>query len=75
MPLNLAYNYAIINLGDGMCISFRSMSHEFTEEELEANTNIIPVDVNDPEYVGKYYINGAWYEDAEGTVPWQSSLL
>ena len=22
-----------------------------------------------------YYINGEWYEDAAGTIPWQSALL
>lgn len=24
----------------------------------------------DDSYMGKYYINGAWYEDADGTIPW-----
>ena len=22
------------------------------------------------DYFGKYYFNGLWYEDAEGTIPW-----
>lgn len=24
----------------------------------------------DLSYTGKYYINGSWYEDAAGTIPW-----
>ena len=75
MALNYAYNYAVIDLATGMCIQFQSTSHELTAEELAANPNCIPVPVNDPEYIAKYYINGNWYEDAEGTIPWTSSLL
>lgn len=70
MSMNLAYNYAEIDPETNMCIGFMTTSHEETPRE-----NIIPVPVNDPEYVGKYYINGNWYEDAEGTIPWTSSLL
>lgn len=70
MSLNYAYNYAMIDPETGMCIEFVSTSHEDTE-----TPNLIQVPVNDPEYMGKYYINGNWYEDAEGTIPWTSSLL
>lgn len=73
--LNYAYNYAVINLTTGMCTSFQSSTLELTEEELAAHPNWIPIDVNDPEYLGKYYINGAWYKDAAGTIPWESSLV
>ena len=75
MSMNLEYNYAEIDLATGMCIGFQSSSDEYTEEELAGHPEVIPVPVNDPEYIGKYYINGAWYEDAEGTIPWESSLL
>lgn len=75
MSLNYAYNYAVIDPATGMCIGFQSTSHAPTEEELAAYPNWIPVPVNDPEYVAKYYINGSWYEDAAGTIPWTSSLL
>lgn len=75
MSLNYAYNYAVIDSTTRMCVGFKSTSHELTEEELAANPNWIPVPVNDPEYIAKYYINGNWYEDAAGTIPWTSSLL
>ena len=39
------------------------------------NPNWINVPVYDTGYVFKYYINGSWYEDAAGTIPWQSSLI
>jgi len=71
MAMNYAYNYAEIDLATGMCIGFRSRTLEI--DPLPAH--YVEVPVNDPEYVGKYYINGAWYEDAAGTIPWESSLL
>ena len=75
MAMNYAYNYAEIDLATGMCIGFKSRTLELTEEEAARYPNWILVPVNDPEYIGKYYINGAWYEDAAGTIPWESSLL
>ena len=71
MSMNYAYNYAVIDPATNMCINFKSRT-------LEADPlpeNWVEVPVNDPEYLGKYYINGAWYEDAAGTIPWESSLL
>ena len=70
MSMNLAYNYAEIDPATNMCIGFYSTSGEQPERE-----NYVQVPVNDPEYIGKYYINGNWYEDAAGTIPWTSSLL
>lgn len=70
MSMNYAYNYALIDLTTKMCIEFISTSTPHTESDT-----VIAVPVNDPEYIGKYYINGEWYEDAEGTIPWTSSLL
>lgn len=69
MALNLAYNYAEIDPATNMCIGVHSTTYESNVE------NMIPIPVNDPEYICKYYINGSWYEDAEGTIPWTSSLL
>lgn len=71
MSMNYAYNYAVIDPATGMCINVQSRTLE--ENPLPANWVEIPV--NDPEYLMKYYINGAWYEDAAGTNPWESSLL
>lgn len=72
MALNYAYNYAEIDEATGMCIGFHSTS-VYDPENVPSNW--IEVEVNDPEYICKYYINGNWYEDAEGTIPWTSSLL
>lgn len=64
-----AYNYAQIDLSTGMCIGVVTRTYESTQEDL------IPIPVYDENYLLKYYINGNWYEDAEGTIPWQSSLI
>lgn len=69
MALNYAYNYAQIDPVTNMCIGFKSCTYE------DDSPDMVQVPVNDPEYMGKYYINGNWYEDAEGTIPWTSSLL
>lgn len=74
MSMNLAYNYAEIDPESKMCIGFVSTSGEFSEEDIVLG-NYVLVPVNDPEYVGKFYIDGNWYEDPEGTIPWTSSLL
>ncbi len=70
MSMNYAYNYALIDSATKMCVEFISTSTPHTVSDT-----VIAVPVNDPEYIGKYYINGNWYEDAEGTIPWTSSLL
>lgn len=70
MAENYAYNYAEIDPNTNMCIGFQSTTADCTGVE-----NFVEVPVNDPEYIGKYYIDGNWYEDAAGTIPWQSSLL
>lgn len=73
MSMNYAYNYAKLDLSTNMCIGVQSTSLEVTEDEMPANW--VPIPVNDPEYICKYYINGNWYEDAAGTIPWTSSLI
>lgn len=71
MATNYAYNYAIIEPSMGnMCIEVRTSTVDCTGYE-----NYIVIPVYDEEYICKYYINGAWYEDAAGTIPWTSSLL
>ena len=72
MSLLYAYNYAEIDPETGECIGMFSST---TEMEFEETDPIVQIPVNDSNYVGKYYINGNWYEDAEGTIPWTSSLL
>ena len=70
MAMNYGYNYAEIDPETNMCIGFQSVSTQLTESEY-----FVAVPVNDPEYIGKFYINGNWYEDPEGAIPWVSELL
>lgn len=69
MALNYAYNYAEIEIDTGLCVGVLSGSREII------NPALIPIPVYDTEYVDKYYLNGSWWEDAAGTIPWESSLL
>ena len=73
MSMNYAYNYAEIDTATNMCIGFQSRTDELTGDNLPSNWVLVPV--NDPEYIGKFYINGNWYLDAAGTTPWESELL
>lgn len=70
MAVNYAYNYATIDPNTNMCINVQT-----TTEEIVGEPNVIEIPVYDGNYLFKYYINGAWYEDAAGTIPWTSSLL
>lgn len=73
MAVNYAYNYAEIDptLGN-MCIQVQTTTMQL---DVENYPNWVEIPVYDENYVMKYYINGNWYEDAEGTIPWTSSLL
>lgn len=66
-----AYNFAEIDPETNMCIGVCTTT-DITQGDLP---NFIEIPVYDEEYVCKYYINGNWYEDAAGTIPWQSALL
>jgi hypothetical protein len=72
MAINYAYNYAEIDPVDNMCIAVQTTTREM---DLTENPEFVEIPVYDEEYIFKYYINGAWYEDPEGTIPWSSSLL
>ena len=70
MAITYAYNYAVIDLATNMCIGVQSTSSENLNDP-----QFVEIPVYDENYVFKYYIDGNWYEDAAGTIPWQSSLL
>ena len=72
MAVNYAYNFAQIDPETNMCISIQTTTNPDRAEQVE---NLVEIPVYDEEYLFKYYINGNWYEDAEGTIPWTSSLL
>lgn len=69
MAVNYANNYAQIDPSTGMCIGVVSSTDDL------ASDTMIPIPVYDSNYAFKFYINGAWYEDAAGTIPWESSLI
>ena len=69
MAVNHQYNYAHIDTDTGLCVGVRTMTYKVD------NSVLIPIQVCDEECIDKYYLNGNWYEDAAGTIPWQSSLL
>ena len=71
MSMTYAYNFAQIDPATNMCIAVTSTSNP----EQANMPNWVEIPVNDPEYILKYYIDGAWYEDAAGTIPWTSSLI
>lgn len=60
----LQYNYAIIDLETGRCRACLTMSYEVDDPAYI----VVPRAYDD--YVGKYYHDGSWYEDAEFTIPW-----
>ena len=69
MAVNYYYNYAVIELDTGLCLGVQTTTMEIDDPTY------IEIPVYDQEYCLKYYLNGAWYEDAEGTIPWTSALL
>lgn len=75
MSVNYAYKYAEIMNDTGLCIGVFTSSSPDDAGPTSEGTTIISIPVDDPEYAFKYYINGNWYEDPEGTIPWTSSML
>ena len=60
----LQYNYAQIRLETGLCVSCITTSYEINHPEWIAVPTALSA------YIGKYYKDGSWYEDAEFTIPW-----
>ena len=75
MSVNYAYNFAEIEDATCMCLGVVSTTYPDYAGPTGNGTTYVAIPVYDEEYVLKYYINGNWYEDAEGTIPWTSSLL
>lgn len=76
MALTYAYHFAEIQDSDGMCVGVLDTSNPDNDGyHTSYGTTYVAIPVDDPEYLFKYYINGNWYEDAAGTIPWTSSLL
>ena len=64
-----AYNYALIDLTDNMCIE---VSTRTIEVDTVAHPEYIPIPTYNEEYICKYYSyeTQKWYEDAEFTIEW-----
>ena len=77
MSLNLGYFYAEVEDATGLCVGLLRTTDPNLAGPTGPNSGctFVPIPVDDDEYFLKYYINGNWYEDAEGTIPWTSSLL
>lgn len=60
----LQYNYAQIRVETGLCVGVLTCSYEID------NPGYIPIPSLNNAFKGKYYHDGAWYEDAEFTIPW-----
>lgn len=67
--IDYTHVYAHVDPNTFVCLGIFAGS---TELNLSDFVQIPAYDIN---YSGKYYINGTWYEDAEGTIPWASSLI
>lgn len=76
MAINYAYNYAEVDLATNMCIGVVTTTDpDMGGYVTSVNSMYVEIPVYDEEYGFKYYIDGNWYEDAEGTIPWTSSLI
>lgn len=64
MAQNYYYAYAEIDPTTNMCIGVHSGTSEMD------NPYFVRIPEYDENYVFKYYIDGAWYEDSAGTVPY-----
>ena len=65
MSANLQYIYAQIDLTDNMCVGVLT-----TTINYEDNPSYVEIDSLNEDYLGRYYIDGAWYEDEAGTIPY-----
>lgn len=60
----LQYNYAQLLVDTGECVGMITTSYEIDHPAY------VLVPTMDNAYIGKYYHDGNWYEDAEFTIPW-----
>ena len=75
MAQQYAYIFAEIDDATHMCVGVMTTTDPSTEGPTGIGTTYVAIPVYDEEYIMKYYIDDNWYEDAEGTIPWTSSLL
>ena len=67
MSATLQYIYAEIDLRDNMCVGVITTT---IAKEDNSDYAFVEIDSLNEDYLGRYYIDGAWYEDEAGTIPW-----
>ena len=72
MPVEVrryAYNYALIDAIDSMCIEVKTTTREIDTTE---HPEYVVIPTYNEEYLFKYYNfdNQKWYEDADFTIEW-----
>ena len=68
--LNYDYTYAEIDDATNMCVGLVDTTDPNMAGPSGAGTTYVPVPEYNGDYLFKYYIDGAWYEDSAGTVPY-----
>ena len=63
----LQYIYAKVKQTTRKCMGVFTSTNAV---ESDSYYEYVPIEHLDDSYGGKYYINGSWYEDAAGTIPW-----
>ena len=74
MALNYAYKYAEVDDATHMCIGVHTSSDPNEAGPTGGGTTFVSIPIDDDNYIFKYYIDGNWYEDAEGTIPWSPDM-
>ena len=59
-----AFYYAIIDLDTRMCVEVQDTT------DYIGDITFIRIPTYNEDYIEKYYIDGVWYKDADGTIVW-----
>lgn len=70
MAINYAYNFAEIDDATNMCIGVITTTNPDAEGPTGGGTTFVPIPSYDDGYMFKYYIDGTWFEDPNGTIPY-----
>lgn len=70
MAINYEYAYAEIDDATHMCVGVVDTSSPDLAGPTSLGTTYIVIPEYHEGYLLKYYIDGAWYEDSEGTIPY-----
>lgn len=75
MAVNYHYIYAEIEDATGLCYGVMTTTDgDMDGMTTSVGTHYMAIPVYDEELIFKYYLNGAWYEDAEGTIPYPYNM-